>query len=369
MEFDGFGPEKIMEVYNPRIGMHGFVVIDNTALGPGKGGIRMTPTVSIDEVSKLARAMTWKNAMAELPFGGAKSGIIADPKKLSTREKHEIVKAFSEALKPICPDMYVAAPDMYMAEEEMRIFVETNGSMRSATGKPRDMGGLPHELGSTGYGIAVATRTAAEFIGMNLEGATFAVEGFGNVGEFAAKFLTEHGAKMIGVSDSKGTLYVEEGIDLKKLADIKKNLGTVTLYPKGTTLSHKEIIRLNVDILIPAAIPNLIMTGDVDHVKAKLIVEGSNIPIDPQTESILHRKGITIVPDFVANAGGVISSYVEYIGGSEKEMFKMVEDKISKNTKLVLEKSNGSNPRAAAMEIAMHRVLKECKICKIDKNR
>ena len=367
VEFDGFGPEKIIEVYHPKTGMKGVVVIDNTALGPGKGGIRMTPSVSMEEVAKLARAMTWKNALAELPFGGAKSGIIADPKKLSPQEKKDIIIAFSEALKPVCPDMYVAAPDMYFAEEEIRIFVEANGSMRSATGKPEDMGGIPHELGSTGFGVFHATRVAAEHIGMHLDGATFAVEGFGNVGEFAAKFLCEEGAKMVAASDSKGVIYEPKGIDFHKLLDIKKTLGSVTNYPSGSVLSNKEIIRVKADILIPAAIPNLIIAGDVDNVKARLIVEGSNIPMDAHTEQLLHKKGITVIPDFAANAGGVISSYVEYTGGTPKEMFKLVEEKISKNVKLILEHSNEHTPRDVAMKIAMDRVLKECKICSIGK--
>lgn len=366
MEFDGFGPEKIVEVYHPKTGMRGFLVIDNSALGPGKGGIRMTPSVNMDEVAKLARAMTWKNALAELPFGGAKGGIIADAKKLSPQEKKDIIVAFSEALRPLCPDFYVAAPDMYFAEEEICTFVEANGSMRAATGKPKDMGGLPHELGSTGFGVYHATKVAAEHIGLEVKGATFAVEGFGNVGEFVAKFLTEHGAKLVGVSDSKGCLYVEDGINFEKLGNIKKTTGSVVNYPGGTVLSNKEIVRLGVDILIPAAVPNLIIAGDVDSVRAKLIVEGSNIPIDQQTETLLHRKGIMVVPDIIANAGGVISSYIEYINGTEKEMFKMVEEKITKNTKLVLDNSNDKTPRGAALDIAMERVLRECKICKVD---
>ena len=369
MEFDGFGPEKIIQVYHPKTGMRGILVIDNTALGPGKGGVRMTPSVSVDEVAKLARAMTWKCALAEIPFGGAKSGIVADTKKLSPQEKKNIVAAFSEALKPVCPDYYVAAPDMYFAEAEVRTFVETNGSMRAATSKPKEMGGLPHELGSTGFGVFHAIKTAAEYKNIDLKGATFAVEGFGNVGKFVAKFLTEEGARMVGASDSKGVIYNKYGIDFERLLEVKKHLGSVTNYTEGTVLSNKEIIKMDVDILVPAAVPNLIIAGDVDNVKAKLIVEGSNIPMDAQTEMLLHKKGITVVPDFVANAGGVISSYVEYINGTEKEMLKMVEQKISRNTKLILESSNDRTPRDAAMEIEMERVLKECKICKIDFKR
>ncbi|MEK6888270.1 MAG: Glu/Leu/Phe/Val dehydrogenase [Candidatus Aenigmatarchaeota archaeon] len=360
--FDAFGPEKIIEVYHPKSGMRGYLCIDNTALGPGKGGIRMTPSVNMEEVAKLARAMTWKCAIAELPFGGAKSGIVADPKKLSAQEKRQIIVAFSEALRPLCPDFYVSAPDMYMAEEEMRIFVETNGSMKAATGKPADMGGIPHELGSTGFGVYHATRVAAEHMGIDLDGATFAVEGFGNVGEFAAKFLTEQGAKLVGVSDSKGTLYSDKGIEYEKLMGIKKNLGSVTNYPEGTVLPNKDIIHLNVDILIPAAIPNLILANDVDKIKAKLIVEGSNIPMTAETETMLHKKGVVVVPDFVANAGGVISSYVEYVKGNSKEMFQMVEEKVSKNTKMILEKTDKHiTPRDAALSIAQERVLKACK--------
>src|SRR3989338_7110773 len=354
VEFDGFGPEKIIEVYHPKSGMHGYLVIDSTALGPGKGGIRMTPSVNMNEVAKLARAMTWKNALAELPFGGAKAGIIADSKKLSPEHKKEIIIAFSDALRPVCPDLYVAAPDMYFAEEEVRVFVETNGSMKAATGKPKDMGGLPHELGSTGFGVYHAVLVAAEHIGLGIKGATFAVEGFGNVGEFVAKFLTERGAKLVGVSDSKGCLYQEDGINYQKLDEVKKSTGSVINYP-GKVLPNRDIIKLDADILIPAAV-------------AKLIVEGSNIPMDAQTEQLLHRKGVTVIPDFVANSGGVISSYIEYIGGTEKEIFRMVEEKISKNTKMILKKSGKSKtPRDAAMETAMERVLKECKTCRIDK--
>ena len=366
VEFDGFGPEKIIDIYHPRTGMRGFLVIDNTALGPGKGGIRMTPTVSVDEAAKLARAMTWKCAFAGLPFGGAKAGIIADSKKLSPQQKKDVIRAFSEAIKPFCPSMYVAAPDMYMAEEEMRIFVQANGSKKAATGKPKDMGGIPHELGSTGFGIYHATLIAAAHLGMDIKKATFAVEGFGNVGMLTAKYLCEAGAKLVGASDSKGCIYNKDGINYKKLADIKEKGLSVIDYKPGEVLSNKEIINLPVDILIPAAVPNLIIVGDVDSIKAKLIVEGSNIPIEPGVEELLHKKGILVVPDFVANAGGVISSYVEYIGGTPKKMFGMVEKKIKNNTRLVLKGVNPDNtPRAVAMNIAKKRVLEKCKTCHV----
>ncbi len=364
VEFDEFGPEKIIEVYHPKTGMRGVLVIDNTALGPGKGGIRMTPTVSLDEVAKLARAMTWKCALADIPFGGAKSGIIADSKKLSSVQKKEIIEAFSEALKPVCPSLYVAAPDMYMAEEDMRIFVNANGGKKSATGKPKDMGGIPHELGSTGFGVFHAAMIAAEYLDIDIEKATFAVEGFGNVGEFAAKYLAEAGAKLVGVSDSKGTLYNKGGIDYNELLKFKQQAGSVTGY-KGTVLPNKDIIKLDADILITAAVPNLIIPGDVDSIKAKLIVEGSNIPMDENTEELLHKKDVLVIPDFVANAGGVISSYIEYIGGKPADMFKMVEKKIKSNVQLVLKEMNEKTPRDVAMNMAKKRVRAKCKTCRI----
>ena len=257
VDFDEFGPEKIIEVYHPKTGMHGVVVIDNTALGPGKGGIRMTPTVSVDEVSKLARAITWKNALADLPFGGAKSGIIADSKKLSQEHKNEIIRAFSEAIRPVCPSEYVAAPDMYMAEEEMRVFVEANGSKKSATGKPKDMGGIPHELGSTGFGVFHAALVAAHHLDISIEDSTFAIEGYGNVGAFASKFLTEAGATLVCASDSRGCIYNKNGIDHEKLEKIKEKGGSVVDYNPGTVLPNKDIIKVDADILITAAVPNL----------------------------------------------------------------------------------------------------------------
>lgn len=358
IEFDEFGPEKIFEVYDHKTKMHGFVVIDNTARGPGKGGIRLRPDVTKEEVFRLARAMTWKCALADLPFGGGKSGIIADDKKISKKEKKAIVEAFSRALKPVCPSMYVAAPDMNTAEEEMRWFAEANGSMKACTGKPKDLGGIPHELGSTGFGVFHATLVAAEHFGLDIKNSTVAIQGFGNVGRFVAKFLTEKEAKLIAISDSKGVIYNENGLDFKELEKVKDETGSVINYKPGDVFKGEEIFELQVNILIPAATADVITSKNVDKIKAKIIVEGANIPIPHDIENILHKKGILVVPDFVANAGGVISSYVEYIGEKKEQMFKLVEEKINKNTKLVLEmsKKENINPRDAAMRIAKERI-------------
>ena len=367
VEYDAFGPEKIVQVYNPKVGMRGVLVIDNSALGPGKGGIRMTPTVSLDEVVRLARAMTWKTAMADLPFGGAKSGIIADPKNMSLEKKKEIIEAFSKALKIVSPDLYVAAPDINTSEREMEWYSKANGSKKSCTGKPKKMGGIPHELGSTGFGVFHAAKIASEYAKIDLEKATVAVEGFGNVGFYTAKFLSEAGAKLVAVSDSRGVIYNKTGLNFKKLDQVKKKTGTVTNYKPGNVKPSRDILKIKADILITAAVPDLIKGGDVDDINYKMIVEGSNIPTTYDVEELLYKKGILVVPDFVANAGGVISSYVEYIGGDEKKMFKLVEEKVVNNTRKVLEDALNKvcKPRDSALFIAKDRVLKKCDICKV----
>ena len=211
VNFDGIGPEKILEVYNAKVGMHGFVVLDSLSLGPAKGGIRMTPDVDMDEVARLARTMTLKCSLAGLPFGGGKSGIIANPKELTEKKKKEIIEAFADALKEISPKLYIAAPDINTGEKEMAWYAKINGG-KSVTGKPKNLGGLPHELGSTGFGVYQAAKVAVEHMNKKLKNMTFAVEGFGNVGWFAAKFLTKDGARLVAVSDSRGGLYNKNGI-------------------------------------------------------------------------------------------------------------------------------------------------------------
>jgi glutamate dehydrogenase/leucine dehydrogenase len=373
--FDSFGPEKIFEVYNAKIGMHGFVVMDNMSLGPAKGGIRMTPTVTIDEVARLARAMTWKCALADLPFGGGKSGIVADDRLISPQKKKEIIEAFAKAIKPICPKFYIAAPDMNMGEEEMRIFVEANGSYKSATGKPANMCvkpgekcGIPHEYGSTGFGVYHAALVALDSMGLDIKDMTVAIEGLGNVGSFAAKYFYEGGARIVAVSDSGGVIYNSKGLDLRKLQSVKKKTRSVINYRPGKVLPSREIVGIKTDILVTAAVPDLIKPSNVDKVKARLIVEGSNIPMTPNMEDVLHKRGILVVPDFVANAGGVISSYAEYRGKNPEHMFRLVEKKIRKNTDIVLRhaKNRGVKPRDAALEIARDRVLRKCETCRIE---
>ncbi len=356
IEFDEWGPEKILTVYDPKTKTKGFVVIDNTALGPGKGGIRMTPDVTAEEVYRLARVMTWKCALAELPFGGAKGGLVFN----KDVDKEVQVRAYSRAMRIVAPKMWVAAPDVNTGEDEMRWFAEENGSMQACTGKPADMGGIPHELGSTGFGVYHSALVTLEHAGVDVEDVAVAIEGFGNVGSFAAKFLSEKGAKLVAVSDSKGVIYNPDGLDFEKLSKVKQETGAVKNYQPGKFLPNEQIFELDVDLLIPAALEDVIHEGNWEKIKAKMIVPGANIAMRPEIEDKLSDSGVLVVPDFVANAGGVISSYVEYIGGKAERMFKEVEERVRRNTKLVLEKAKKDSmyPREAALEISKERVRK-----------
>jgi glutamate dehydrogenase/leucine dehydrogenase len=375
---DNFGPEYILQVYDPKIGMRGFLVIDNTVLGPGKGGIRMTPTVTAEEVFRLARTMTWKNALAGIPFGGAKAGIIWPPSYAKASEgkfsdenlKKQFVQSFARAIKPFVPSKYIAGPDVNSGEKEMRWFVEAIGDWKAATGKPSDFCvvthggenktcGLPHELGSTGFGVAHSAEIAAGIAGINIKNATVAIEGFGNVGTFAFKHLAEMGAKIVAVSDSKGNVYSEDGLDYEKTAKIKQDKKSVIHYQGAQKLSADSFWSLPVDILVTAALTDAINDSNKNLIKAKIVVEGSNIPMREETEKELSERGVIIVPDFVANMGGVISSYAEYAGFGPEKMFEFVEEKVTKATREVMERSlrDKRNPREVAMGIAKERIL------------
>lgn len=360
IEFDEWGPEKVVKVYDPHTRVWGVTVIDNTALGPGKGGIRMVADVTTDEVARLARAMTWKNALAELPLGGAKSGIRFDARK---DDKAIAMRAFSKCIKPLVPKYYVAAPDMNVSEKEMAVMAEVLGP-EACTGKPAAMGGLPHELGSTGYGVAQATFVALDFKNIPYNEATVAIEGFGNVGTFTAKFLAEKGVKVVAVSDSRGCVHEPEGIDVEPMISCKNGGNKVCACGKhGVCLPPEKLFGLDVDVLIPGARPDAINASNMKDIQARIIVEAANIPIPLDVECELEQR-LLVVPDVIANAGGVISSFVEMQRGSPEQMFERVRTTICKNTKLVLNKAlelgdeTHLKTREAATLIAQERVRK-----------
>ena len=350
---DHLGPTKIVYIYEPSNGLKAILVVDNVALGPAIGGVRMAPDVSTEEVFRLARAMTLKNAAAGLPHGGGKSAILADP-KLPLRDKERLIRGFAFAIKNITE--YIPAPDMGTNEQCM-VWIEDE--IGRVTGLPSHLGGIPlDEIGATGFGVSIAAEVASKFCDLTLNGARIVIQGFGSVGKHAARFLTDKGAVLIGATDSKGTLVNPRGLDVTQLIELKSTGKSVIDYPEGEKLDCNAAIDINCDIWIPAARPDVIRTDNVDRLKTKLVVQAANIPFTVEAEKICHKRNILIVPDFIANAGGVICCAVEYDNGTQEKAFQTIEEKIRNNTTLVLEKAaqTGMLPRQVAIEFAEQRV-------------
>jgi glutamate dehydrogenase (NAD(P)+) len=364
-EIDEWGPEKVLQVYDPDTGMKGVLVIDNTSKGPGKGGIRFAPSVTPLEIFKLARTMTWKCAAAGLPFGGAKGGIIADPNAV---DRVSWMKSFAKMIKPYCPSQYIAATDVGTTELDMAIFAHEIGDMRACTGKPTELGGIPHELGTTGYGVSVALQTALDIlkdlkiIQVPQKSQTrVVIQGFGNVGSFAARFLDQSGIKVVGVSDVSGFIYStdENGLNIPKLMkDMMGKAKLLDLQDYGYDIRDKdEIFEIDLDIFIPAAMGGVINNKTAPKLLGngiKMVVEAANIPTTADACEYMHKNKIWLIPDFLANAGGVIGSFVEYQGRTEKEAFDLIEYKITKNIKEIFTEAimKEENPRKIATELS-----------------
>jgi glutamate dehydrogenase (NAD(P)+)/glutamate dehydrogenase (NADP+) len=348
---DDLGPAKVVHLYDPDTGLRAIVVIDNTARGPAIGGVRMVTDVTTEEVFRLARAMTLKNAAAGLEHGGGKAGILADPK---TGDKPRLMRAFARAIRPLSD--YIPGPDMGTDESCMAWVHEEIGR---AVGLPRSLGGIPlDEIGATGFGVAQCAEVAAPFCRLNLSEARLAVQGFGNVGHHAARFLVHRGARLVAASDSSGTIYNPAGIDVDLLELVKRDHGSVVAYPDGKRLGLAELFTLPCDILVPAARPDCIHAENAERIQARLILQGANIPCTARAEQILFERGIVNVPDFIANAGGVMCAAVEYAGGTESEAMRQIAERIRDNTREVLTRSRQENvlPRQAAVEMARQRV-------------
>jgi len=357
---DDIGPEQIIIVNNPDIGLSGFLVIDNTVLGLGKGGIRMTPTVTVDEVARLARAMTWKNALAGIPFGGAKAGIVWNSG--DENKKKQLVQNFARAIQPLLVKRYIAGPDVNTTEKEMQWLAEAVKNPKAATGKPVKLKGLPHELGSTGFGVAHAAKIAITAKGLDIKNASVAIEGLGNVGSFVFKFLTEMGAKIVAIADSRGAAYLKNSrFNANKILTLRKKRLSISEYPGAEKMTREKFFTLPVDVLILATVTDVINESNKSNIRAKIIVEGANIPMSEKIETELAQKGVLIVPDIIANAGGVISSYAEYRGYDSQKMFKLVEEKITARVREVLQKSvnQNKNPRDIALGIAQEIIARK----------
>lgn len=350
---DELGPAKIIHIYEKETNLKAIVVVDNIACGPAIGGVRMAQDVTTQEVFRLARAMTLKNAAADLPHGGGKSAILADPKQ-PLADKERLIRSFARAIRNITE--YIPGPDMGTDEQCMAWIKQEIGR---AVGLPRVMGGIPlDEIGATGFGLSVCAEVACQFCHLHLEGARIVIQGFGSVGKHAARFLAAKGTKLIGVADSQGTVFHPQGIDVEELIKLKSSGKSVIDYPLGNKLDLDAVIDIECDIWIPAARPDVFHADNIDRLKTQLVISGANIPFTEAAERICHERNILLVPDFIANAGGVICAAVEYAGGNQATAFETIAEKISRNTAIVLEQVIQTNkqPRQVAVELVQQRL-------------
>jgi len=351
---DDLGPEKVIEMTDPRSGLRAILVVDNTAAGPAIGGCRMAPDVTAEECFRLARAMTFKNAAAGLRHGGGKLVIVGDP-KMPRGEKEELIRSLARAIGEV--ESFIPGPDMGTDEAAMAWVRDEIGR---AVGLPREVGGIPlDEIGATGLGLSAAMRAVREVLGLPIEGARIAIQGYGAVGRWAAHHLAKLGGVIVSVSDSRGGVLDPAGLDLGRLDALKAEGRSVADYEGATATGPEEVLTCDCDIAIPAARPDVINDGNADAIKAGLVLEGANIPATASAEDSLHARGVWVVPDFIANAGGVICAAVEHRGGSESDALKLVEELVYRNTAEVMAnaKAKAKSPRAAARALARDRVL------------
>lgn len=363
---DEWGPEKVVLVSDARSGMRGVLVIDNTARGMGKGGARMSASVTVGEVARLARVMTWKWAAVDLFFGGAKAGIRCDPHR---DDRERVLRAFVKALANEVPREYVFGLDMGLTERDAAIIQDEVGDRGAAVGAPAELGGVPYdELGVTGFGVAEAAEAAAEHRGMEIGRCAVAIQGFGAVGVAAARRFVELGATIVAVSTVKGVLHAPSGLDVDALIEAQRSTGDdfVTELAGGATrlLPPGAELGLEVDILVPAATQDVIGARLAASVAARIVVEGANLPVTPEAQSILSNRGVTVVPDFIANAGGVVAAAFAMdarhspFAQDPAKIFDLVSRKLRENTTEVLDRAlrSGRTPHAVARELAATRV-------------
>jgi glutamate dehydrogenase (NAD(P)+) len=297
----------------------GYRVQHSIARGPSKGGIRYHPGVTLDEVKALAMWMTWKCAVVNIPFGGAKGGITVNPKTLSLAENERMTRRFTSEISIILgPDRDIPAPDVYTNSQTMAWMMDTYSMTKGystlgvVTGKPLSVGGSAGRNEATAEGCYVAIEEAANRLSLSVKGATAAVQGFGNAGSFVAKFLDEAGARVVAVSDSQGGVHQKRGFSVADLFATKEKKGTVTAA-KGDRISNEELLELPVDILVPAALEGVITRRNAARVQARIVAEAANGPTTPDADDVLRKKGIVVIPDILANAGGVTVSYFEWV--------------------------------------------------------
>ena len=350
---DELGPAKIVHIHVPAAGLKAIVVIDNVVCGPAIGGVRMAPDVTLEECFRLARAMTLKNAAAGLPHGGGKSVISADP-RMDPAAKQRLIRAFAAAIRDLSE--YIPGPDMGTDE---RCMAWVQDEIRRSVGLPPVLGGIPlDDIGATGFGLAVSIDAALPFCGFPLQGARVVVQGYGAVGRHAARFLAEKGTVLVAAADSSATVVDSKGLDLAALSRHKLQGRSLSEFADAEKRDRDTIIDVPCEIWIPAARPDVLRGDNIGRLQTRLVAQGANIPATLEAEAALHDRGILVLPDFIANAGGVICAAVEYHGGTEAMAFAAIAEKIGRNTRQALEQAaaQGCQPRQAAMALAEHRV-------------
>ena len=362
---------------------NGFRVLYNDARGPGKGGIRFHPLESLDTVKALAAWMTWKTSLANIPFGGAKGGVICDTKNMNAYELENLSRGYIRALgRAVGPKVDVPAPDVYtnpqimawMMDEYTKIVGHEEPAM--ITGKPLEVGGSEGRFNSTAMGGMYVLRESARMINLNLKDSKVVIQGFGNAGMFAFDIATRlSGAKVVGISDSEGGIYDPNGIDYNKLVDAKKKTGKVQGYDKGEKITNEQLLELDADVIIPSAIENQITSANADRIKAKIVLELANGPVTPEADAILFERGVLDMPDFLVNSGGVIVSYFEWAQNmagyywTEDEVYKKRDAMITRsfNEVTATQKDYASrgkkiSPRTGAYIVAVDRVARAMKL-------
>lgn len=358
---DDWGPEKVVVVSDARTRMRGVLVIDNTARGMGKGGTRMQPTVSVNEIARLARVMTWKWAGVDLFYGGAKAGIQADPE---SPDKEAILRSFVRRLSNEVPKEYVFGLDMGLTEDDAAIIVDELG-WGTSMGTPYELGGIPYDkLGITGFGIAEVVDQAAHARG--LVGANVAVQGFGAVGHAAASQLVELGYTVVAISTAKGAIADPNGLDVPELLRLRDQVGDslVDHFPEKRIDMGDELFT-DAEILVPAALQDVIDSDAAQGLRAQLVVEGANLPTSEKAQRVLHERGITLVPDFVANAGGVVAAAfamdnrMSAFRADTDSIYTSVAEKLRSNTSTVLDHqaATGLTSHETARQLSQERVL------------
>jgi glutamate dehydrogenase (NAD(P)+) len=361
----------------------GFRVQYNDAKGPTKGGIRFHPEETIDTVRALAAWMTWKTALLDLPYGGGKGGVICNPKEMSETEKERLARGYIRALGEfIGPEKDIPAPDVYTDPQIMAWMMDEFSKLRGyntpgvITGKPIPLGGSLGRMDATARGGMYTLREAAKVKGVNLKDATVAIQGYGNAGQFAHKLVCEmFGAKVVAVSDTKGAIYSKDGLDFEKVLEHKKRTGSVVEFPGSDLIGrgedgNRELLELDVDILIPAAIEDVITEENAGRIKGKIIVELANGPTTPEADHILHKNGKFVIPDFLANAGGVTVSYLEWVQNITgyywpiERVYEELDRKMTKAFNDMYERyeTHKVHPRLAAYLVAINRVVEAMKL-------